>query len=244
MKEYELISLAQKSINAFIEDAFVDEKGDPISSDGNPTNPLVAFKNGLKIDDKDSIHYVIAKMLIALLGTAHLATLIGNEFYGVPKTDYKQSKTGLKKQILFSFKEPSALQKKRKAKNPKRLQIGVNVEGRNINLSQLQEKIKTAFPKPVEDSTANLYFCGAIKYSYFAPNDGLQITQLQSNHDTNAENLVKKICGLVDITYRPETLKRSQAVKPDPTTILAYVALHKVVLIDGKNEDFLVYRKV
>lgn len=252
MKEYELISLAQKSINAFIDSTFIDEKGEPIPNDGNPANPLVAFKNGLKIDDKDSIHYVIAKMLIALLGTAHLATLVGNEFYGVPKTDFKQFYQ-LQPQLKFFFQEPERQRLKRGAKNPKRMQFSVALR-KNIDdideayLKDLTAKINSAFPRPRHSN--DLIFLGSSKYSYYAPDDGYQLKGIQAPNETMAISFIKSILSVTGTKFEQYRLTRTTRlgeVPNDSSTkkmVMGYVSLFKVVYVDPKNRDDipLIYR--
>lgn len=236
---YNLVSYAKKALDGFLDRSFVDENGNPIQTD-NLTDPAAAAKKALTIEDTDNLDAVAIKLIVALLGTDYLPELIGSAFYGIPKSDYKQSKTGLKKQIIFYFEEPRYMQAERKAKHPKRLRVGVNVEGLNFEIPELQEKIKRAFPDPKSEDS--LYFCGTKKHSYFAPEDGVQITQLPANTGTEAKQLIEKILGIFGKSFKTDRLKESKQVLVEDEVITGFVALRKVVLIDGTDEDLLIWR--
>lgn len=243
-ENFNFISVASKALNAYLDKIFIDADGAPITiEDGvNYPAPLQSFKRALTIKDSDSLNLVVGKLVLGLIGTGYFSNLISEEFYGVPKSDFKQSKTGLKNQIIFYFVEPKSLQRKRKAADPKRIQIAVNIEGKDISLSTIQQKIKLTFPEPSKKT--DLYFCGLSKYSYFAPEDGIQITQLRGDGVSTVRPFIERVLSVFDIEFKPERLKESKAAIPTEGKLpnVGYVALKKVVLVKGRDSDLIVLR--
>jgi hypothetical protein len=251
MNEFNFISLAQKAMNAFIDDTFIDEDGNPVPDTGDSTDPLTAFKNSLKINDDDSIHYVTSKMLLAILGTGYINKAIGREFYGTPKTDFKQFYQ-VQPQLKFYFVEPERNRIKRNARNPKRMQFSIALRARieDINdayLSAITSKINAAFPKP--NTSNDLIFLGTSKYSYYDPDNGYQLKGIQSANQSQAIDFIKSALQVADTAYESHRLTKTDRVGdlPDDSNkkmVTGYVALFKVIYINPQNRDdvVLVYR--
>lgn len=146
-----------------------------------------------------------------------LIARIGDEFYGIPKSDFKQKKNRLAAQVVLKFQEPKTLQKRRKAKNPKRMTVSCDLlkpatEVTEEEIRAIASRLYREFPKPTK--RGDMHFCGRSKYTYMAYEDGLQITQLQASSTKEAEQFIQKICRCMGREYREGLLKESKHVKP------------------------------
>ena len=208
------IQVVAKSLNPQIRDYF-DPNGE--FADDDITTPTGALKRACLIDADESLLLVNAKMNFYALMTGRMIQDIGDQFYGTPKDDFKLRRNNLQAQVVLKFQEPYNLQRQARRSHPKRMKISIPLlkDATAVTLTEIatiRSRLKQRFPEP--KNRGDLYLCGNNKYSYYDPEQGLQMPQIQAANQNQAINFVKDICYCFSRDYDDTRLNESRKINP------------------------------
>lgn len=184
-----------KIYNKKVKEAF--KEGTP---DDDITTPEGSLKYACLMKDKDSAMMMAMRSMLFYLVRGELANDIGDRFFGIPKSDFYEG-LRFKPQVVLQFKETAAAAKAAK-RYPKYMRLSYRLMKEDSSITKpfvesLATKIKAEFP------TSFVHSIGKKKCTYFERDKGLQLI-ISANTNTEGETLVKKICDLVDTTFKPE----------------------------------------
>ncbi|AFY38661.1 hypothetical protein Lepto7376_2379 [[Leptolyngbya] sp. PCC 7376] len=254
------LQVAAKSLNPEMRE-FFDPNGEIEELD--ITTPTGALRRACLIDVDESLLLNVGKMIFYGLMTGKLSEELMSKFYGIPKDDFKLRRNNLQAQVVLKFQEPSNLQRKARRNHPKRMKVSVPLlkDATDVTIAELtaiKNRLKQRFPEP--KSRTDLYLCGNNKYSYYDPEQGLQMPQIQAANQNQAIEFVKDICYCFSRDYDDTRLNESRKINPraqDETVkvigkttrrkkkkVIGYVYLVSATFIgaDTGVEELLLYR--
>lgn len=213
------IQVVAKALNPEIRD-FYDPNGEIEETD--ITTPTGALRRANLIDADENLQLVIAKMIFFGLLSGRLSADIGDKFYGIPKTSFKDTYKSLDVQVILLFKEDqgSARQNGR-GKHPLDMRLSFRLLTPSTQLttsqvSQLQTRLIQQFQPSFK------HYKGLNKYSYHNPASGLNGTYLHANRRSDAKDIYQRICAVAGVIYDDDYLTESKkgGYKTETVTVL------------------------
>jgi hypothetical protein len=200
------LQVAGKTLNKEIRDYF-DPGGE--FPDDDITTPTGALKRACLIDADDSLLLANSKMIFYGLMTGKLTDDIGKQFYGVPKTAFKEVFRSLDAQLIFYFKESRQDAKRMlRTRNPLDMRLSWRLLTKAEQLTQsditgLQNRIVSNFP-------ANYHHPkGLTKFAYNDPRNGFSGTNCLAINKAEAVDLYRGMCAIAQVQYDDGNLTKS-----------------------------------
>ncbi|ANV90774.1 hypothetical protein [Picosynechococcus sp. PCC 8807] len=201
------LQVAAKSLNREIRDYF-----DPLGEfdDENISAPTSALKRACLIDPEESLLLNVGKMLFYGLMAGKVVQDIGDTFYGIPKSSFKDIYRELDAQVILFFKEDqkSARQNDRQ-KHPLDMRVSFRLKDRaemltKADVTALQNRIIQQFKPNFR------HYKGLKKFSYRDPANGFSGTCVFSNFENEAKDIYQKACAIAQVPYSDDFLTASE----------------------------------
>lgn len=249
------LQVASRSLNKEIRD-FFDPKGD--FDDTNISTPEAALKRACLMDPEEGLLLNIGKMIFYGLMTGKLSQDIGDQFYGTPKTSFKEFFRYLDVQLIFMFKESrqDAVRLNR-TRNPLDMRLSFRLMTKSEQLTQsditqLQNRITANFTGSYGHPK------GLTKFSYNDPQNGFSGTYINAVNRGDAVEIYKKLCNVSQVTFEDSFLSESskRSFKTETKIVLGEstrktnkprtgkVYLQKVTLVLPNNQDRVLVNRV
>lgn len=200
------LQVAAKSLNPEIRKYF-DPNGD--FADEDISTPTSALKRASLIDPEESLLLNVGKMIFYGLMTGKLSADIGDQFYGIPKTSFKDSFRYLDAQVILYFKEDSGdARRQGRGKHPLDMQLSFRLLKKSEQLTesevnQLQNRIIQSFPHNFR------HYKGLKRFSYNDTENGFSGTYVHSNFENEAKDLYQKACYIAGVPFDNDYLGES-----------------------------------
>lgn len=201
------LQVVSKSLNPEIRKYF-DPNGE--FPDEDISTPTSALKRASLIDPEESLLLNVGKMIFYGLMAGKLSADIGDQFYGIPKSSFKDIYRELDAQVILFFKEDrkSARQNDR-SKSPLDMRISFRLKEKSETITKadvtaLQNRIIQQF------NPSFRHYKGLKKFSYHDPANGFCGNRILANFENEAKDILQKACAIAQIPYSDDFLTASE----------------------------------